>query len=514
MRKFAFLITISAIAVAIIASGCHKPGAKATDPATPQTGVLSIAVPCGLAGPYGDLKKVFQEKNPGVTITQDLVNIAPLTRAIADGQRVPDAFISLGDQEVKYLQSKDRVDGEPVPYGYQKIAMIVLKNNPCNIESMQDLATDKVKTVAIATEVNSVGYYAKQSLQRSGVWDQIQSKLYKSDEPADMKMQVSSGKADCAFIYGTCQQETHKVGDQPSELPGKVQPLGALPPDSYDKFTGEVVVVKGCKNPQLGRAFANFMTSPEAKKIWRKWGFGLLGDDKQTALYVYCGAGLRPAMDAIQDAFEDGHPDLRLEIGYAGSGCLLSQLTFAKRGDLYVPGEDFYVNQAQERGFVKESKVVGQLVPVILVQKGNPKGIKTLQDLTKPGLKLGIGEPEAVAIGRTAMAMFKAAGIEKQIEPNVAVRVANVIEIGNDIKLQHIDAGVVWNITAAQFPKDADAIEIPASLRKASPVPVGVLTFSKAPEAAQKVADFMASEEGRQILVDHGLAAPPAAGGK
>jgi molybdate transport system substrate-binding protein len=514
MRKIAFLTVIAVIAAATISSGCRKPGAKAADPAAPQAGVLHIAVPCGLAGPYGDLKKLFQEKNPGVTVTQELVNIAPLTRAIADGQKTPDAFISLGDQEVKVLQAAGRIDGEPVSYGYQKIALIVLKNNPCNIESLQDLATDKVKTIALATEANSVGYYAKQSLQRSGIWDKIQGKLWMTDEPADMKMQVSSGKADCAFIYGTCQQETHKVGDQPSELPGKVQPLGALPPDTYEKFTGQVVVVKGAANPMLGRAFADFMTTPEAKKVWRKWGFGLLGDDKQTALYVYCGAGLRPAMDAIQDAFEESHPDLRLEVGYAGSGCLLSQLTFAQRGDLYVPGEDFYVNQAKERGFIKDSKVVGELVPVILVQKGNPKGIKTLQDLAKPGLSLAIGEPEAVAIGRTAMAMFKAAGIEKQIEPNVKVRVANVIEIGNDIKLGHIDAGVVWNITAAQFPKDTDAVEISAELRKPSPVPVGVLTFSKAPDAAQKVLDFMASDEGRQILVDHGLAAPPAAGGK
>jgi molybdate transport system substrate-binding protein len=512
MRRYPALLAGAALITAIMATaGCKKPGGDPAASGQAQSGTLLVAVPCGLAGPYGELKTAFQASHPGVTITQDLVNIAPLTKAIADNQKTPDAFISIGDKEVKFLQSRQRIDGEPVSYGYQKIAMIVRKDNPCNIESLDDLATDKVKTIAIATDNNSVGFYAKQALQRSGVWDKIQSKLYMSEEPADMKMEVSSGKADCAFIYGTCQQETHKIGDDPQDLPGKVQPLGALPPDSYDKFLGQVVVVKNAANPALGRAFADFMKTPEAQKIWRKWGFGPLDNKNTTALYVYCGAGLRPAMDAVQQAFEDANPDLRLEIGYAGSGCLLSQLTFAKRGDLYLPGEDFYVQQAKDRGFITDSKLVGQLVPTIMVQKGNPKGIKSLEDLAKPGLKVGIGEPDAVAVGRCALAMLKQAGLEQKVEPNVKVRVANVIELGNDIKLQSLDAAIVWTITAAQFPKDADTVEIPANLRKPSTVPVGLLSFSKAPDKARKVVDFMASEQGQEILKEHGMAPAPAA---
>ena len=78
---------------------------------------------------------------------------------------------------------------------------------------------------------------------------------------------------------------------------------------------------------------------------------------------------------------------------YTGSGCLLAQITIGQSGDLYMPGEDWYMKQAQKR-IHYSTKAVTYMIPVIMVQKGNPKGIADLTDLLKPGTRVGMGEPK------------------------------------------------------------------------------------------------------------------------
>ncbi len=205
-------------------------------------------------------------------------------------------------------------------------------------------------------------------------------------------------------------------------------------------------------------------------------------------------------------AFCARNEGVRIDVGYAGSGCLLSQLTFAKRGDLYMPGEDFYLNQAKDRGLIEgEPKLVGYFEPVMLVQKGNPKGIKTLQDLTKPGIKLGVGEPDAAAIGKATEDLLRKAGLLEQARKNIVLRAGNVPELGNSVKLKSLDVSIVWNVTAAQVADDCDAIELPQGSYEPSKVPIGVLTFSEHKDIATRFVDFLVGPEGQRMVAEAGM---------
>jgi len=299
-------------------------------------------------------------------------------------------------------------------------------------------------------------------------------------------------------------------------MAGKVQLLGKIPVDLSGPIPAQAAVIKGCKNPEAGRAFVEFMLTDEAQDIWEKWYFDRAKERStgaRTALYLYCGAGIQPFMDKVIEQYQAANPAIRIEVGYAGSGCLLSQLAFAKRGDLYMPGEDFYLNQAKERGFVSEEKLVGYFDPVLLVQKGNPKGFAVLDDLVKPGIKVGVGDPEAAAVGLATQALFKQAGISKLIEPNIAVRAGNVPELGNMVKLKSLDAAIVWNVTAAQVADDCDQIAIPKDLYKPSPIPLGVLKFSEHVPEAKAFMDFCAGPEGQKLAGESGLTPAEASSG-
>lgn len=495
-------------------AGPSQPGAAKPEAGGALTGELRVAVPCGIAGPYGEIKKLFESKHPGLKITQDVANIEVLTRMIADGKATPDVWLSLGDREVQTVKAADRLDGEPVTYAYNSLALMVAKDNPCQIDSVESLASPKVKTIAMATEANSQGYYMKEVLKRAGIAEKVESKLWLTPEPAKVKAQLASGKADVGVVYYPCTRETREVGGKPQEMKGKVQLLGKIPAELSGPIPAQAAVIKGCANPAAGRAFLEFLLTDEVQDIWEKWAFDRAkqpASGKRVTLYIYCGAGIRPFLDKAIEAYTAANPHIRIDAGYAGSGCLLSQLTFARRGDLYLPGEDFYLNQAHERGYTEGDRLIGFLEPVILVQKGNPKGIRGVEDLAKPGMRVGLGEPGAAAIGIAAEEILKKANLLERVEKNVKFRAGNVPELGNHVKLKQLDAAIVWNITAAQVQDACDTVPIAQELYKPSHVPVALLKFSQHKQEARAFMDYLAGPEGQRMAEETGMT--PAAKG-
>lgn len=221
-------------------------------------------------------------------------------------------------------------------------------------------------------------------------------------------------------------------------------------------------------------------------------------------LFIYAGAGISPALDKLGRLFEEQH-GIAVDYSYKGSGCLLADITFSRRGDLYIPGELFYLDQAKDRGFISESRIIAGFETVLITQKTNPRKINGLFDLAQPGLKIGLGDAKAVAIGHTADQILKKAGILAEVEKNVIMRSLTVNELGNAVKIKALDAAIVWNATAQLFQEAVDTIEIEQPYRAQTPIPAGILKFSRNPELAREFLDFLCSEQGRRTFQKHGF---------
>ena len=227
----------------------------------------------------------------------------------------------------------------------------------------------------------------------------------------------------------------------------------------------------------------------------------------RTTLIVHAGAGIRPPLDELGALFEKS-TGTKVEYNYKGSGCLLADICFSKRGDVYIPGELFYVKQAEERGFVEASRVVAQMATVVIVQKGNPKRIVGLKDLSREGLRIGMGDPKAVAAGRAATETLVKAGILKQVEPNIAMGALNVVELGIGVKLKQLDAAIVWDATAHLFRDSVETLALPDQWRVEAPIPVAVLKFSAHPNEAKRFMEFLGSDEAAKVFRKHGYGVP------
>ena len=230
---------------------------------------------------------------------------------------------------------------------------------------------------------------------------------------------------------------------------------------------------------------------------------GCANDQPEQKLILHCGAGIRPPAAEIASVFGRRH-GVMVECSYGGSEVLLNTIRLSRQGDLYMPGDVHYVDQARDQGLITSQTNVCYFVPVILVQKGNPKNICSLKDLIRPGIRLGLGDPEACAIGRKSAKIFAKNNISQQdIESNVRFRSLTVNELGDKVKLGYLDAAIVWDAVAETFAGDVEKVSIARDQNMISTVAIGVLKVSKHPELAAAFVRFVASEEGKGILERH-----------
>jgi len=221
------------------------------------------------------------------------------------------------------------------------------------------------------------------------------------------------------------------------------------------------------------------------------------------SLFLYCGAGIRKPVAEINRLFER-QTGVRIEPTFTGSGCALAQIEMADKGDLFMPGEDWFMEQAVERGRILERREVAHFVPVIMVQRGNPHGIKRLDDLLKPGVRVGLGEPKACAIGHFTVKLMEAEGVSWEgLQRNVVAQFATAPELGNAVKLKAVDACVQWDSIAALYLDDAEVVPFPVDERTSSPITLGILKTTSEPELARDYLGFVAGPEGQRVFTKH-----------
>ncbi len=113
--------------------------------------------------------------------------------------------------------------------------------------------------------------------------------------------------------------------------------------------------------------------------------------------------------------------------------------------------------------------------PGYAVPKGNPANITSLEDLTRSGVRVVLGDPKSNAIGETAQKIFEKNKIEG-VDKNVVSLTATVNEILVALKAGNADAAIVTKDGAHGNEADLDLIEIPADQNIDQIIPICVLT--------------------------------------
>ena len=234
----------------------------------------------------------------------------------------------------------------------------------------------------------------------------------------------------------------------------------------------------------------------------------------QGKLLVFAGAASKPPTEEAVALYEK-KTGTKVEVVFGGSGYVLSQMKLAKQGDIYFPGSSDYMELAKREGLVfpETEKIIVYLVPAINVQKGNPHKIRTLKDLTKPGLKVAIANPEGVCVGAYAVEI-----IEKEFSPeeksafqkNLANYTGSCEKTATAISLKQVDAVIGWRVFEHWDPERIETVPLdPAQVQRIGYIPIAVSTFTQNRQAAQDFIDFLTSPAGQAVFSKYHYFATP-----
>jgi molybdate transport system substrate-binding protein len=221
---------------------------------------------------------------------------------------------------------------------------------------------------------------------------------------------------------------------------------------------------------------------------------------------AYFGSAAEVPEEELVAAFQK-ETGITVEYTMSGSGTLLSAIEMAKVGDLFAPGSQDYMQKAINDGIMVNGsiKILAYLVPAIIVQKGNPKNITSLSDLAKPGLRVGIGNPDSVCVGLYAQDILKKAGLWDSVKPNIVTYASSCSNTAALVVTKSVDAIVGWHVFYNWTPDKVDIVYIkPEQIPKIAYIPIGITKYADDPSSAQKLIDYLLSPEGKTVFSKYG----------
>ena len=209
-------------------------------------------------------------------------------------------------------------------------------------------------------------------------------------------------------------------------------------------------------------------------------------------LHLLAGAGLRQPVDELIDIFQEqtGHKVL---VDYAGSGNLLARIIASGQGDLFMPGAFQYIQMLEQEEMVDSYRRIVYHTPVIGVNRDKAGLIRSLEDLARPGVRIALGDPKAMAFGWMAQEILEKTEIKEEILKNVVVYGATVKQLALYVAQGDADASIIGRADAIQYRDSIKMIPIPDEYFEAEIIAIALLRKAAKRSEAIQFRDFMSS---------------------
>jgi molybdate transport system substrate-binding protein len=241
------LIGAVAIFLVLASSGCG--GATGGSDSNDQPTVFAAS----------SLTEVFPKIDPGATY--NFAGSDDLATQIQ--QRAPaDVFAAASPKYPDQLYADGLVD-KPKVFATNKLVLIVPKNNPAEIHSVDDLRNKDVKLV-IGAEGVPIGDYTRTVLANTGATDVLDQVASEEDDVKGVVGKVALGEADAGFVYVT---DVKPVADEVTAI--------ELPASAQAVVEYEIAVVKDAPHHDAAHAFVEQVLGNDGRSALSEAGFSL-----------------------------------------------------------------------------------------------------------------------------------------------------------------------------------------------------------------------------------------------
>ncbi len=223
---------------------------------------------------------------------------------------------------------------------------------------------------------------------------------------------------------------------------------------------------------------------------------------EKTELVVLCGNSFVPPAETLIEQFK---AKTGADVVYtsAGSEDFLPLVKAGRKGDILIT-HDPYLDYVKEAKAHLDDAQVGFVAPVLAVAKGNPKGLKRVEDLTQADLRVGLSNPKYSTCGEMVFKLLEKKGIKEKVLKNVGNRLTKGHnDLGTLMQTGAVDAVIMWNGVAHNFKEHLVIVPTPYEYDTTIRVHVIGLSYSKHPDLVRQFVSF-AKEKGKGIFASYG----------
>ncbi len=260
IKSIACIVLVLLLALATVA-GCAPKAAPPAAQAPPVS--LTVSAASSLTDVLKEVDAAYTQTKPNVTVTPNFAGSGALQKQIENGAPA-DVFLSAAATQMDALQKEQLLlDSTRKDLLGNTVVLVVPSDSTLGITDFKDLATDKVKKVAIG-DPKSVpcGMYADQVFKEDNITDKVKSKEVIGSDVRAVLTYVESGNVDAGVVFSTDAKTSTKV---------KV--VANAPDDINAKVVYPAAVVKASKNADAAKDYLSFLSSDQAKTIFEKYGF-------------------------------------------------------------------------------------------------------------------------------------------------------------------------------------------------------------------------------------------------
>jgi molybdate transport system substrate-binding protein len=229
---------------------------------------------------------------------------------------------------------------------------------------------------------------------------------------------------------------------------------------------------------------------------------GSSGATSSGELKVFAAASLTAAFTKIGDQYAAANGGDKVTFNFAGSQALATQIQQGAPADVFASAD--IPNMDKVKDLVGTPQNFASNLLAIVVEKGNPKGVKGLDDLASPDLKVVLAAEEVPA-GKYAKQVLDQAGVA--VKP--VSQEDNVKAVVTKVSLGEADAGIVYVTDVTAGGDKVEGVDIPEDQNLTATYPIATVKASKDQAGAQAFMDLVLSAEGQQVLKEYGFLPPP-----
>ncbi len=255
------IVAVIAFAALSVAA-CDK-----KSPADAPKGPVKVAAAADLTFAFEELGKAFEAKT-GQKVVFSFGSTGQLAKQLEEAAPF-DLFAAANVSFVDQVVKAGACDGAArSQYAQGRIVLWARAGGAvATTTSLKDLTDAKFVKIAIANPEHApYGKAAKEALEAAGVWDAVQPKIVYGENIKQTMQFAQTGNAEAAIVALSLA------------IVEKDGAYSLIDPASHKPLDQALVVCKNGQNAAGGKAFADFVNSPDGRAIMNKYGFVLPGE--------------------------------------------------------------------------------------------------------------------------------------------------------------------------------------------------------------------------------------------